>query len=106
LLKLVKELIDGKLYIVMGGPTDPDGKAGLVGKLLMEKPTARLRLVMSGDRYWGEFQPDAQGEFQKVGTGPLPPPVKDQISIQCYQGPSEAEHWMRFDEFRILKLAE
>ncbi len=106
LLKLVKEFIDGKLYIVLGGPTDPDGKGGLVGKILMEKPTARLRLVMTANRYWGEFQPGAEGPMQKIGTGPLPAPAKDQISIQCYQGPPQAEHWMRFDDFRILKLAD
>lgn len=106
LLKLVKEFIDGKLYIVMGGPKDPDGKSGLVGKILMENPTARLRLVLTVNRYWGEYQPGAQGEFHKVGSGPLPSPGRDQISVQCYQGPPQVEHWMRFDDFSLVKMAE
>ncbi len=101
LAKLVKEYIDGKTWIVMGGPTDPDGKRGLAAKLPMEAQTVRLRLILTTDRYQAEFQPGGEGEFQAAGSGPLPPPSGDQMSLQCYNGPPDAEHWFRFDDFRI-----
>ena len=34
----------------------------------------------------------------------FPAPGKDEISIQCYNGPADAEHWIRFDDFRITPL--
>jgi hypothetical protein len=104
--KLVKEYIDGKTWIVLAGPTDPDGKRGLAGKIPMESQTVRLRLVVTADRYQGQFQPGAEGPFQPAGAGPLPPPSGDQVSIQCYNGPPEAEHWFRFDDFRAMELSE
>ncbi len=92
-LKLVHELIDGKTYIIPG-----------------KKPTAtksvQLRLIVDGERFVAQFRPDGQGEFQTAAEGPLPLGREEQVSIQCYQGPSQAEHWMRFDDFRIVRLTE
>ena len=105
LFKLVKELIDGKTWIVLLGPTDPK-KRGLAGKVPMPAKTVQLRIIVTADRYTGQFRPDAKGEFQPAGSGPLPPAAKDQISIQCYNGPPDAEHWMRFDDFRLLQLPD
>ena len=68
--------------------------------------TVQLRLIVTADSFEAQFRPDAKGEFKTATKGPLPPPGKDEISIQCYNGPPEAEHWFRFDDFRILKLEE
>lgn len=106
LAKLVKEYIDGKTWIVMGGPTDPDGKRGLAAKVPVDAPTVRLRLIVSADRYRGQFQPGGEGEFQPAGTGPLPPPSGDEVSIQCYNGPPDAEHWFRFDDFQVVNWSD
>ena len=51
-------------------------------------------------------QVERVAEFQTAATGKLPEPKNDQVSIQCYHGPPDAEHWMRFDDFRILRLAD
>jgi hypothetical protein len=91
--KLVKELIDGELYIIPG-------------KKPMGAKTVQLRLIVTADSWTAQFRPEAKGEFQTAATGKLPPPKKDQVSIQCYNGPPDAEHWIRFDNFRILKMAE
>jgi regulation of enolase protein 1 (concanavalin A-like superfamily) len=91
--KLVKELIDGKLYIIPG-------------KVAMDAKTVQLRLVVTADGFEAQFRPEGKGEFKTAAKGKLPPPGKDQISIQCYNGPPAAEHWFRFDDFRILKLAD
>jgi len=97
--KLVKELVPGRgisaddLYIVPGFKP-------------MSAATAQLRLIVTANSWTAQFRADATGDFETAATGPLPEPGDDQVSIQCYQGPPDAEHWMRFDDFRILRLAE
>ncbi len=91
--KLVKELIDGKLHIIPG-------------RKRMSSKTVQLRLVVTADAWVAQYRPEAKGEFKTAATGKLPAPDKDQVSIQCYNGPPDAEHWIRFDDFRILRLAE
>ena len=89
--KIVKELIDGKLYIIPG-------------KVPMDSEKVQLRVVVTADSFEAQFRPDGKGEFKTADKGKLPPPVKDQVSIQCYNGPKDAEHWIRFDDFRILEM--
>ncbi len=91
--KLVHENIDGKTYVIPGKAPAPE-------------KTVQLRLVLDGEKYTAQFRPDAKGEFKTVAEGRLPAGADDQVSIQCYQGPEDAEHWMRFDDFRVVEVAE
>ncbi len=90
-MKLVKELIDGKLYIIPG-------------RKPMDAKTVQLRLVVSGDQWTAQYRPDAKGTFLTAAAGRLPGKGTDEISIQCYNGPPKADHWIRFDDFRITRL--
>ncbi|NQT81671.1 GH32 C-terminal domain-containing protein [bacterium] len=89
--KLVKELVDGKLFIIPG-------------RKPMDSETVQLRLIVTADSFTAQFRPDAKGEFHTAATGRLPAPRNDQVSIQCYNGPPDAVHWIWFDNFRILQL--
>jgi len=89
--KLVKERVDGQLMIIPG-------------RKAMTNDTVQLRLVVSGTSWSAQFRPDGRGEFQTAATGELPAPGEDEVSIQCYHGPSDEEHWIRFDNFRVLEL--
>jgi hypothetical protein len=91
--KLVKELVNGELMIIPGRKS-------------MTSKTVQLRLIVAADSFVAQFRPDAKGDFQTAATGKLPPPGDDQVSIQCYNGPPNVEHWIRFDDFCILKLPE
>ena len=91
--KLVKELVDGQLMIIPG-------------RKAMTNATVQFRLVVSANSWSAQFRPDGKGEFQTAATGELPAPGDDEISLQCYHGPAEAEHWIRFDDFRILRLGD
>jgi hypothetical protein len=91
--KLVKELVDGELMIIPG-------------RKPMSSKTVQLRLIVTKDSFIAKFRPDARGKFQTATTGKLPAPDNDQVSIQCYNGPPDAEHWIRFEDFRILELPE
>lgn len=91
--KLVKELVDGKLMIIPG-------------RKPMTNETVQLRLVVDRENYIAQFRPNCEGEFITAATGKLPPPENDEVSIQCYHGSFEEDRWVRFDDFRIIKLSE
>lgn len=103
-LKIVKELVKGEPCMILGGPKVAPGKQGGVRRAVVPEKTARLRLVVSADEFAGLYQVDAKGPFLSLGAGPLPPADKDQVSIQCYNGAADAEHWFRFEDFRIVRL--
>ena len=89
--KLVKELVDGELRIIPGHKP-------------MDAETVQLRLVVDGEQWTAQYRPGATGEFLTAAEGTLPGPGDDQVSIQGYHGPPEVEHWVRFENFRILRL--
>jgi hypothetical protein len=91
--KLVHEFIDGKTYVIPG-------------KVPTTSKTIELRLVVTADRFVAQFRPDGKGDFRTAAEGPLPAGPDEQVSVQCYNGPPDAEHWVRFDDFRILDLAD
>jgi len=91
--KLVKELIDGKTWIIPG-------------RKPMPAKSVQLRLIVTAGGWIAQYRPDGKGEFLVAAEGKLPAPGEDQVSIQCYNGPPDAEHWIRFDDFRIVHLPE
>ena len=91
IFKEVKELIDGDLYIIPG-------------RKPMPAQGVRLRLIVSADTWEAQYRPAGEDGFQTAATGELPPPGDDQVSIQCYNGPAEGEHWIRFANFCIKAL--
>lgn len=89
--KEVKELIDGDIYIIPG-------------RAAMPSNSVRLRLLVTADSWEAQYCPSGDTEFQTAATGELPPPGDDQVSIQCYNGPPDGEHWIRFENFCIKLL--
>ncbi len=91
IFKEVKELINGDLYIIPG-------------RRPMSTKRVRLRLLVTADSWEAQYCPEDETEFQTAATGELPPPGDDQVSIQCYNGPPDEAHWIRFENFRIKFL--
>lgn len=89
--KFVKELVNGQLMMIPG-------------RKPMESESVRLKLIVDATSWTALYQPDSQGPFLEAANGKLPPPGNDQVSIQCCHGPPNAEHWIRFDDFRMSKL--
>lgn len=89
--KAVKELIDGDLFIIPG-------------KKPMPTDTVRLRLHVRADSWEARYRAEGATEFETAAEGELPPEQNDQVSIQCYNGPVEGEHWIRFEGFQISDL--
>jgi hypothetical protein len=67
----------------------------------MPTKSVRLRLIVTADTWEAQYRPEGETDFQTADTGQLPPPGNDQVSIQCYNGPEEEHHWIRFEDFCI-----
>lgn len=91
--KLVHEHVDGKVLIVPGFKPAPS-------------KSVQLRLVVDGKQWTAQYRESLKGKFQTAASGQLPPPGDDQMSLQCYDGPRDSTHWIRFDDFRIVELSE
>jgi hypothetical protein len=89
--KLVKELVDGKIVVWPGAAPDPG-------------QTVRLRVIVSADSFVAQYKPGGEGEWRTAEKGKLPQARNDQISLQCYHGPENEEHWVRFTDFRISEV--
>ena len=89
--KIVHELLDDEILIVPGfEPT--------------EKDTVQLRLVVEDDgSYKAKFREEDEEEFQEVADGELPLGEDNAIALVTYHGPEDADHWMRFTDFRIFR---
>jgi regulation of enolase protein 1 (concanavalin A-like superfamily) len=93
--KFVKERIDGKVYV-------------FPGKKEMDAATVQLRLVVRAGKVTAQYRPDAKGDFQTAFAADAPQSGKAraQIGLMCFHGPKDSEHWIRFDDFRIVRLSE
>jgi len=107
MVKLVKEQVDNKTWVVMG--REQADRATLAGKVALDTATVRLRLLVSGSQIRGQFRPDGSTEWLEAGACelPAPPPqAQAKVCLHCYQGPPDVEHWARFTEFSIVRTGK
>ncbi len=90
--KEVKELVDGEVLVIPGGKPMPT-------------ESVRLRLVVDSESWEAQFRPEGATGFSTAATGELPAAEMEQVSLQCYNGPPGEEHWIRFEDFRIVRMA-
>ena len=91
--KLVKELINGDVYIIPG-------------KCPVADEPIRLRLTFHSAGWKAEYRAASADAFSTASEDELPAPQDDRVSLQCYNGPEDAEHWMRFEHFIIIRIDE
>ncbi|MBI3852288.1 MAG: hypothetical protein HY298_18695 [Verrucomicrobia bacterium] len=102
MVKLGQELVDGKLSIVMG--REENDKTRTIAIIPLKSFSVRLRLTVKGNEIQGHFRTADAGDWQKAGERDLPVHGTPKVSLQCYQGPANVEHWARITEFRIRRL--
>jgi hypothetical protein len=88
--KLVHERIDEEYFIIPGKVPAPE-------------MTVHLHLELRGNKYVAKFRQDSEKEFRIAAEGELNRGAKNQVSLQCYHGPDQGDHWMRFSNFKITK---
>jgi regulation of enolase protein 1 (concanavalin A-like superfamily) len=106
MVKVGEELVDGKLSVVMG--REENDKTRTIAIIPLDSTSVRLRMMVKGHQIRGEFKTPGANEWHPVGECDAPTSVNSEakISLQFYQGRSEAEHWARVTELRIVKCQE
>ena len=104
MVKLGLELVNGEVCIVMG--REEDDKTRTLAKIPIAATAVRVRLRVAGNHIRGQYRVTGTDAWLDAGAGELPVPPNGQakISLHCYQGPPDAEHWPRFSEFRVLRI--
>lgn len=104
MVKLGLELVNGEVCIVMG--REEADKTRTLAKIPIAATAVRVRLRVAGNQIRGQYRVTGTDAWLDAGAGELPAPPNGQakISLHCYQGPPDAEHWPRFSEFRVLRI--
>ena len=75
------------------------------GDVSIQQQKVRLRFIVSRDLWKAQYHFEKRAEFKTAASGKLPTPKNDSVSIQCYNGPANAEHWVRFENFQIKQIS-
>jgi|SRR5579871_34271 len=104
MVKLGRELVDGKLSIVMG--REQGDKTRTLALIPITVEYVRLKLLVKGNQIHGQYLLAGAQDWKDASHCdlPAPPNMKPKISLQFYQGPADSVHWARVTEFRIRKL--
>jgi len=104
MVKLGLELVDGQVCIVMG--REEADKTRTLAKIPISATSVRVRLRVADRQIRGQYLPAGADKWLDAGAGELPAPPQGlaKISLHCYQGPPDAEHWARFGEFRVVRV--
>jgi regulation of enolase protein 1 (concanavalin A-like superfamily) len=106
MVKLGQELVDGKLSIVMG--REEADRTRTIAIIPLDSFSVRLRFLVKGNQIRGQFLSANSEKWREAGKCDLPvtPNINPKISIQCYQGPTNAERWARITEFRVRRTGD
>jgi regulation of enolase protein 1 (concanavalin A-like superfamily) len=106
MVKIGLELVDAKLCIVMG--REQADRTRTIKIIPTDSFSVRTRFLVRGNRIRGQFRPAESDDWQEVGECDLPARsgADPKISLQCYQGPANTEHWALISEFRIQKIQD
>ena len=104
MVKLGLELVDGQVCIVMG--REQSDKTRTLAKIPISVTSVRVRLRVADRQIRGQYLPAGAENWLEAGAGEVPAPARGQarISLHCYQGPPDAQHWARFNELRVMRL--
>lgn len=100
MVKIGQELVDGVLSIVMG--REEGDQARTIAIIPIKAFQVDLKFLVEEDRIQGFFRENPNGEWKRAGECDLPKKEGDRkITIQCYQGPGNVEHWATLSNFKI-----
>jgi len=103
MVKIGLEQVHGQLSLVMG--REEADKTGTIALIAVEATKLQLRFTARGDQLRGEYCTGPEAAWQLAGECTLPSNGSaPKASIQCYQGPTNAEHWARITAFKITAV--
>lgn len=104
MVKIGLELVDGEVCMVMGREENDETRTIAKPPVGNDIDTLHLRLTARGATLKGEYRRSEVDDWKDAGECDLPIKGDAKISLQAYQGPSDAEHWTKLTRFRIFDV--
>ena len=106
MVKLGRELVDGKVSIVMG--REQGDRTRTLALIPIQAEFVRLKLIVKGNQVRGQYLLAGSEKWQDANKCDMPAPKdgKPKISLQFYQGPADSEHWARVTAFRVERIGK
>jgi regulation of enolase protein 1 (concanavalin A-like superfamily) len=101
MVKLGFELVDGKRSIVMG--REEKDQTRTIAIIPIDVLTIDLRLIGDDSTVRGLFRAAGASEWREAGRCEPPKRGSPKLSIQCYQGLPEVEHWARISNLKVTR---
>ena len=101
MVKIGQEMVDGKLSIVMG--REEKDRTRTIAIIPLDSLVVSVRYLVRKNELRGQFRTPKDREWRDGGTSdwPAPPEAKPKISLQFYQGSTNAPHWALVTDFKI-----
>jgi regulation of enolase protein 1 (concanavalin A-like superfamily) len=99
-IKLVKECLDAKEWIVLA--REQDGQPELINKTRILVESAELQLVLLDGNVHGQFRPSSKENWQTVGECPLLEAASLKIGLFTHGGPRDIKLWVELRSFALL----
>jgi hypothetical protein len=80
-------------------------KTRTIGIVPLDAHTVQLRLLVNGARIHGQYRTVHWPDWREVGDCDLPAKGSPHLSLQCYQGPPDVQHWARFEQVTVRRLS-
>ncbi len=103
---LVKELIDGKMKMILGRKKAGKNEVEFNKSAVYDKDDAEMRIVVSGSNVEGQFRTPGEAKWQSLGSLEMPGVGKPRIGLRAGYGPKDKDNWARFSKFRIVQPAK
>jgi regulation of enolase protein 1 (concanavalin A-like superfamily) len=99
-IKLVKELVNDKLVIVMA--REEEDQPGVVGTVPFEPEAATLRLTLEEGKVMGHYRASDQDDWQFVGE--CDPTALEGLKVGLFtHGGTRGEGWAQFEAYQVLE---
>jgi regulation of enolase protein 1 (concanavalin A-like superfamily) len=102
MVKIGFELVDGKRSVVMGREANDHTRT--IAIIPLTTLVVELRLIVDGAAIRGSFRPAGSTGWHEAGTCDPPARGLPKLSLQCYQGPAQAEHWATISNVVVRAL--
>ena len=101
-IKLVKECLEGKEWIVLA--REQGGQSELIAKTRISAESAELQLVLLEGNVSGQFRTSSKEDWQTVGECPLLEGANPKIGLFTHGGPKDIERWIELRGFALLTV--
>jgi regulation of enolase protein 1 (concanavalin A-like superfamily) len=100
-VSLFKEFLDGKPKLQMVTEKDARPQFAVAA---YEAKGVWLRLLVAGTKVTSQYRASEKDDWKEVGTSDLPAAGKARVGVMAGGAPKDAERFVRFEHFRIVRL--